>query len=116
MPASDRRESIPACLARTLQKVEDEGQDLLLGQVVGGEVEVAVGAGVAQAVFLLVQVGLVPVGAAAPVGGRQGQVEVDEQIGRVEPLPHVGHVGVILGGGGGVIAQGAQPGGEGALA
>ena len=98
--------------ARWLQEIEHFLEHLFLGQAISRQVEVTVGAGVTQAVMFLVQVGLVPAnaGATPSPGFVQGDIEIDEQVWRVEALPHVGHVGMVLGSRVGVTAQGPQAG------
>ena len=107
-----------ASLLQLLQEREGFGQDLLLGKVNGGQIEITVGASVTQPPVLFVQVLLGPPHAPTPslTGGTQRHIQVDEQIGRIQALPHIGYVGVILGCRARVIAQLPQSGCQHALA
>lgn len=93
------------------------GEDFGGGEVAGVEVEVAVLAGVGEAQVLFGEAlgAGVAVGAAV-AGGGVVYVEVDEDVGMAEALPHGGDVGVFLGGLADVVAVLAQGVGEGAFA
>lgn len=90
------------------QKAEHPLADGFWAEWVGGDVQVAVLAGVRQAALLLFQVGRPPIHPAALLGHLKRHVEKNKHIRPANDLPHVGRKGVLLGNVPGSIAAREQ--------
>jgi hypothetical protein len=101
-----------------LEKFEYDGKNLFFREAVGGKVKVAMGSRMTQAMVLFIKRFLGPAGTRSPslLGCFECDVKVEEKIGWIEALPHVGHTGMILGCRPGIITQLPQAGGQRALA
>src|SRR5690349_1302817 len=84
------------------QEGEGFGGYVFWEQAVGGDVQIAVLAGMGEAVVLFIEDALLPLGLAPAADCVQGGVEIYQRAG-VGELPQVGHVRVLLGAGASVV-------------
>src|SRR5512140_1854108 len=78
------------------QELQRATQHPVDGQSVGLDDQVSVLAGMRQAPKLLLEVCFRPIEMAAPGAGLERCVQVDQDVGICDALPHVGYVGMFL--------------------